>query len=295
MNYEGLRIFLAVARTLHFGRASRECNLSPSALSRAVRRLEEEVGSALFIRDNRRVELTPAGRQVRRWAREALEEWEAVKRSLASGRGALSGELRLYSSVAASYTVLSDLFRGFREAHPGVHIRLQTGDPAGAIERVQSGAADITVAARPGSLPRNLVFKPIAVTPLEFVAPTVSSEAATLTARSPIPWQRVPMVLSETGLSRKRADSWFRDAGIRPNVYAEVSGHEAIVSMIRLGCGVGIVPRLVVERFCKKSEVRVLDVEPPLEPYVVGLCASRRRLEAPVVRAFWDTAPEGKA
>jgi LysR family positive regulator for ilvC len=82
---------------------------------------------------------------------------------------------------------------------------------------------------------------------------------------------------------------------VKPRVYAEVSGHEAVISMVRLGCGVGIVPRIVLDRFAQKGEVRVLDVSPPLEPYVVGLCAHERRLAAPVVKAFWDLAAGGAA
>jgi LysR family positive regulator for ilvC len=98
------------------------------------------------------------------------------------------------------------------------------------------------------------------------------------------------MVLAESGLSRRRADGWFRQKRVRPKIYAEVSGHEAVVAMVRLGCGVGIVPRIVLERFSQKGEVRVIEVERPLEPYVVGLCAHRRRLESPVVKAFWEAA-----
>ncbi len=294
MDHNSLRAFLSLSKTLHFARASRECFMSPSALSRTIRRLEEEIGQRLFIRDNRSVELTPAGVEVRRYAVEALEGWESLQGSLARGGDAVSGEIVLYSSVAASYTVLSDLFRDFRRKHPGVHIRLRTGDPAEAIGQVQTGAADVTVAARPPSLPKNLVFKTVTVTPLVFIAPAVSSEAESLTRRRPIPWPRVPMVISQAGLSRKRADKWFRAGGIRPRVYAEVSGHEAIVSMVRLGCGVGIVPRIVLERFSQEGEVRVLDVQPPLEPYIVGLCAQARRLDSPVVRAFWDIVEQGK-
>jgi LysR family positive regulator for ilvC len=98
------------------------------------------------------------------------------------------------------------------------------------------------------------------------------------------------MILTETGLSRKRADAWFRALGLKPSVYAEVSGHEAVISMVRLGCGVGIVPRIVVDRFAHEGEIRILPVKPPLEPYEVGLCAPKRRLDSPVVRAFWEMA-----
>ena len=58
MDQHDLRAFLAVSSNLHFGRAGREVNLSPSALSRTIRRLEEEVGERLFVRDTRAVELT---------------------------------------------------------------------------------------------------------------------------------------------------------------------------------------------------------------------------------------------
>ena len=61
MDYHDLRLFLHLSRTLHFTRTSRECSISLSALSRTVQRLEGEVGHALFVRDRRSVELTPAG------------------------------------------------------------------------------------------------------------------------------------------------------------------------------------------------------------------------------------------
>ena len=288
MDYESLRVFLRAADTLHFGRASRQSNLSPSALSRIILRLEEEVGQRLFIRDNRRVELTAAGTVFRTYARDVLEGWERLKGELESGGKALSGELRLYSSVAASYTVIADLLGKSRLLYPGIHIRLQTGDPALSMDMVRDGEADITVAARPDALPRNFVFKTVAETPLIFIAPVMESEASALVSKKPIPWNRVPMVLSESGLSRSRIDAWFRKAGVKPNVYAEVSGHEAVVSMVRLGFGVGIAPKIVVERFAQRAEVRMIPVDPALPPYIVGLCAHKRRLESPVVSAFWN-------
>lgn len=291
MDQHDLGAFLALASSLHFGRAGREVNLSPSALSRTIRRLEDEVGERLFVRDTRAVALTDAGRALREYAREQREGWERLRASIAGPRGGLRGELSVYCSVAASYTVLGGLIAEFRRRHPGVHLRIETGDPARALDRVQEGHADVAVAARPSSLARGLAFRAIAVSPLLFVAPTISCDAARLTAKAPVDWARVPMVLTAVGLSRRRADAWFRARRIRPSVYAEVSGHEAVVSLVRLGCGAGVVPQLVLDRFSLKGEARVLDVAPPLEPYVVGLCVHRRRLAAPPVQAFWDCAP----
>jgi LysR family positive regulator for ilvC len=292
VNIEALRVFISMTKTLHFGRTGQECNLSPSAVSRTIGRLEEEAGRRLFTRDNRNVALTPEGAAFRAYAIDAVEAWERIKGSLAEGGGGLSGQISLYSSVAASYTVLSELFPPFRQRHPKVHVRLQTGDAARAVDLVARGEADIAVAAKPAALPKNLRFATAIVTPLVFIAPAVESEAAALTSRARIPWGQVPMVLTATGLSRVRAEAWFRAAGAKPSVYAEVSGHEAVISMVRLGCGAGIVPRIVLDRFAKEGEVRIVPVDRPLEPYVVGLCAQARRLESPVVRAFWEIAEE---
>jgi LysR family positive regulator for ilvC len=101
-------------------------------------------------------------------------------------------------------------------------------------------------------------------------------------------WDQVPLILAEQALSRKRTEAWFREKGLKPNIYAEVGGHEAILSMVRLGCGIGVLPRLVIENSLFKDEVQVIKTKPGLKPYEVGLCVHRRRMTSQVVRAFWD-------
>ena len=77
--YDSLRQFVELARTLHFGRAARACHVSPSALSRGVQRLEAEVGEALFEREHHKVTLTPAGEAFRRHAVGVLEDWAQLR------------------------------------------------------------------------------------------------------------------------------------------------------------------------------------------------------------------------
>ena len=129
------------------------------------------------------------------------------------------------------------------------------------------------------------------LTPLVFIAPRVKCDVRTMTDGATIPWQDVPMILAEQGLSRRRVDEWFRERGHRAKVYAEVAGHEAILSMVRLGCGAGVVPLLVLDHSSIREEIRILPIEAELDPYEVGLCAHKRKLESPLVRAFWNTAP----
>lgn len=288
MDLHELRLFLHLSGTLHFGKTSQACFISPSALSRAIQRLEEEVGHPLFIRDNRSVELSDVGRRFRGFAQETVDNWEHLQDSLVVENRDLRGEILLFGSVTAAYGVLSDLFSRFRTKYPKVHIRLETGDAANAIEKVQDGSADITVAARPDHLPRKLRFKMVTSTPLVFIGPVVQCEVTARITNGGIDWASIPMILAEQALSRRRAEAWFREKGLRPNIYAEVAGHEAILSMVRLGCGVGVVPRLVIENSLFRKEVRIIETEPVMEPYTVGLCVHERRLASPVVRAIWE-------
>jgi len=288
MDFYELRLFKHLAGTLHFAKTSRACNISPSALSRTIVRLEEEVGSKLFYRDNRSVELTDTGKMFHHFAQESLDNWAQFCDSARSQEQELQGEISIYCSVTATYSVLSELFARFRQLYPKVHIKLQTGAADRAIGMVTEGAVDITVAARPDKLAENLFFKMITTTDLVFIAPIIHCETADIVKSGKPDWRRLPMVLSEQGLSRQRVDSWFREKGLKPNIYAEVSGHEAILAMVRLGCGIGVVPRLVLEKSGFAAEIIVLDVTPKLQPYTVGLCLPAKRLASPLVRAFWE-------
>ena len=294
MDFHELKLFKHLAGTLHFAKTSRACNISPSALSRTIVRLEEEVGSKLFYRDNRSVDLTDSGKMFLSFVQESLDNWAQFCDSARSREQTLQGELSIYCSVTASYSVLSELFARFRQLYPKVHIKLQTGAAAQAIGMITDGTVDITVAARPDKLAKNLCFKTITTTDLVFIAPIVHCETADMVKSGNLDWGQLPMVLSEQGLSRQRVDSWFREKGLKPDIYAEVSGHEAILAMVRLGCGIGVVPRLVLEKSSFEAEVAVLDVTPQLQPYTVGLCLSGKRLTSPLVRAFWEIADENK-
>ncbi len=294
MDLYALRLFLNLSKTLHFGKTGQMCHISTSALSRTIQRLEAEVGQKLLLRDNRSVELSDTGRRFREFAQETVDNWEHFVASVAEESKEIRGELLLYGSVTAACCVLADLFSRFRDRYPRVHIRLETGDAAHAIEKIQNGGADITVAARPDDLPRNLHFKTITSTPLIFIGPVVPCDVTKMIGGSRIPWSSVPMILAEQALSRKRAEAWFRSMGVRPRIYAEVAGHEAILSMVRLGCGVGVVPKIVYDNSLFRDEIVVLSVDANLAPYEVGLCVHKRRMSVPAVRAFWNIADDAR-
>jgi LysR family positive regulator for ilvC len=101
--------------------------------------------------------------------------------------------------------------------------------------------------------------------------------------------------MAESGLSRQGVEALFKKKGVHPNIYAYVAGNEAIISMVSLGCGVGVVPRLVLEKSPLKDQVRIMDVKPELSPFSVGVCTAKKNLLNPIVSAFWEIAEQGAA
>lgn len=292
MDIRSLQLFRHLSGTLHFGRTSQACHLTPSALTRAIQRLEEEFGEKLFIRDNRSVSLTPSGELFREYAEDTIGRYNDLKNRI-SADGILRGEISLYSSVTAVYSILPNILAGFRDIYPEVHINLQTGDAAMALNKLESGDVDLTITAMPEQISGQLEFKKITETPLVFIAPYRFPETIIRHKKEKIDWQKTPFVMAEKGLSRKRVDRWFAKKGIHPNIYAKVAGNEAIIAFVSLGCGVGVVPKLVLEKSPLKEQIKILDIKPQLRPFSVGVCTAKKNMLNPIIRAFWDIAEQG--
>jgi LysR family transcriptional regulator, positive regulator for ilvC len=179
----------------------------------------------------------------------------------------------------------------FKKAYPKAHIRLQTGDAGVAVRQVVQGDVDFAVAALPDQLPDTLAFKVLTMVELEVIAPKIPWEFDTENVKK-IPWSQIPMILSQRGLARQRVDTWFKQQKINPNIYALVSGNEAILSMVALGCGIGIVPGLVVDNSSLRNRIRRLQIKSGPAPYPVGICVKKRRLNSRLIQALWDMTPE---
>lgn len=289
MDLDALRLFLHLSRSLHFGRTSRECHVSPSALSRTIQRLEDESGAALLVRDRRSVALTDEGRLLQSFAQETLARLEQVKQRLTRAQDRLQGAVSIFASVTACQSFLPPLLSQFRRQHPDVQIRLETGYAMDALGMLKSGTVDMAVAALPDEVAPTLAARVVVKIPLVFVAPAESSAVSELLGQDEIPWSELPMVLPASGLARDYVDRWFRKKRMAPRIYGEVAGSEAILSLVSLGCGVGIVPRLVADQSPLRSAFTVLDVEPKLQVFQVGVCTEKKKLKSPVVKALWDS------
>jgi LysR family positive regulator for ilvC len=292
-----LDLFLHLAESLHFARSAKALHMSPSALTRAIQRLEQELGQPLFQRSKRRVALTRAGEIFRDHARAQLAGHARLLEALATETAAPTGELRIACTVTACYSVLPRLFARCRDRYPGIHLQLSTSDAARSLEALENDEVDLAVVPEPDRPAAELRFVRLAYTELAVIAPARASASASdadLARRARLGgshWNGLPVILPRRGLDRQRIDAWLEQQGARPEIYAEVDGNEAILALVALGCGCGVVPELVRKDSPLRGRIVGVEVKRPPRGYHVSLCAKARTLSRRTAGALWELAP----
>ncbi len=246
MDFFELDAFLKLSQTLHFAKTAQEVNLSSSALSRLISRLEEETGTALFERNNREVHLTEEGLKFAKFAEKCIGEKEHLLEELAFNDGEVRGVLHVYASVTACYTIMPPFLKKLKEKYPHIQLNIQTGDPAAAVDAVKEGRAELAVAALPEAKLDQFDCISIRQSPLVFAAANPGPYVEVFGSPQDIV-SSVPLILPRTGLARSRFDFWVKSRNVTPVIAAETEGNEAVMALAALGLGIGLVPKIVLD------------------------------------------------
>ena len=293
MNFYELEAFLSLAETLHFGKTASKINASPSALSRIISRLEEEMQANLVDRSNHQVLLTAEGMEFVKFAQEVLQRKKQLEEKISGSKNEIKGTLHVYASVTACYTILPDFITKFTAAYPEIQLSVETGDPAGAISAVKEGRAGLAVGAIPESGLVSMETVRVVRTPLVYAA--AKDGPFTIVEGSPQDIiSSVPLVLPKTGLARSRFDKWTKSRNVQPIIAAETEGNEAILALVQLGLGIGLVPQIVLENGPYKGEFISHKAGTTLGYYDVGFIRrseisgtnSNRRIQEAVERVL---------
>src|SRR4051794_36398883 len=153
MTLQQLQYFLAAADHGSFSRAAAALHLAQPSLSEQVRRLEAELGVALFQRAGRGLTLTEAGRVLRPHAERTLEEAEAARASVVDVRELRGGTASFGTWGTSRYYIGVGLVEAFRLRHPGVRVRIVGQNSAQVVEAVQAGELEAGAARRPAPHP----------------------------------------------------------------------------------------------------------------------------------------------
>jgi LysR family transcriptional regulator, benzoate and cis,cis-muconate-responsive activator of ben and cat genes len=171
-----LRYFVAVAEELNFRRAAERLHMAQPPLSLAIRQLEQELGTKLFSRSTREVNLTDAGRVFLEGARRTLAELERAGRDARRAGSGELGQLRVAYSWSARFETLPVIGRAFRASHPDVALLTEAMWNASMLPALRSGAVDVAIALCPETA-AGFSYEAIRDEPVVAILPTAHPHA----------------------------------------------------------------------------------------------------------------------
>jgi DNA-binding transcriptional LysR family regulator len=267
VDLKGLKCFVAVAEQLHFGEAARRLNMLPSALSRQVRLLEEDLGVRLLVRSTRNVRLTEAGIVLFEEAQTILQRVAEAGQAVREAARGESRVLRIGAIDSAAAGYLPHFLSAFRHAYPEVGTELVESSSARQLQFLLSGRLDIGFVRPPVRIP-GLLFEHLLDETLMVALPTDHP----LAARSQIDIRELaaaPLILPPR---RVRPHSFrfimhmFDAAGTQPQVVQEASEKQTIVSLVAAGIGLALVPEWAAKLQVPGVVFRPIEAASPLAP-----------------------------
>jgi len=290
MEFRTLRAFVEVIRQGGFSQAAKVVFTTQSAVSKAVKQLEEEVGVPLIDRVGHRSSLTAAGEVVYRRALRLLAERDDLAAELADIRGLRSGVLRLGLSPMGSALLFAPLFATYRRRFPGIEIRLVEYGSDRLEEMLRAGEIDLAVSLLP--VAEDFDWRAVRREPLEVLLPRghplAGAGEVTLDAL-----RGDPFILFESGFALNRIIlEACRGRGFEPAVAARSSQMDFIVELAAAGVGVAFLPRLIAEHRQRTGVVRLLLREPAID-WDIALIWRRGAYLSHAARA-WLAVAEGR-
>ncbi|EJM58563.1 LysR family transcriptional regulator [Pseudomonas sp. GM48] len=280
MTLSQLEIFSLVAELHGFTAAANRLGISQSAVSHALKSLEQELGVELLRRHQSRVELSDIGQQLLLRARAMLGLANTLRQEAADAKGMKRGTLRIGSfGPTSSIKLLPLILQQYRAAHPGIEVHIDEGPDRQVLQWLEERRIDIGFVVLPEER-----FDTVALIEDQMVALLPASHPlATYDSLSLDDLCHAPFVLTEAG-SSELVSRLFSAARLTPNIRYRCSQLMSTLDVVARGDGVTVVaegslPHQIDSRCVKK----------PLSPAVsrqVGLAVLDRRQASPATLAF---------
>lgn len=241
MDEKRLAYFVAITEEGSVTAAAARLHLTQPSLSQALRNLERELGTELFHRRGRGLQLSPAGHALLDPARQALRAMAVARGAVDESSRVASGTLEIAALATLTVDPLAEIVGLFRVTHPSVTVAIHEPENAAGVARlVERGSCELGVAHLP--IPQEtLVTIPLSEQELVFIFPPSSSPPDEPLASADM--ADVPLVVSHPGTStRILLEETLAAVGAVPRIAVQVSAREAIVPLVLAGAGAALLP-----------------------------------------------------
>jgi DNA-binding transcriptional LysR family regulator len=285
---DDLEAVVVLAETLHFGRAADRLHVSQPALSKRIKRLEERIGGPLLVRGYRDVRLTEAGRLLAGRGRHLIQESAAtVALTQRAARGE-AGLLRIGFGIATILGLVPDVLLRFRRAYPEVQLSLRDMPTPDQVSALANREIDVGFVRRPVSDDR-LVMRPVLDERLVVALGPRSPWVPKLGLRSVAGEPFIIIARTRSASFYDHALSVCAAAGFAPRIVQEAGELFTVLSLVRAGLGVSLVPRSAA--LMRLPGVRFRELTISKAAWNIALAWHRDSDDAPLVRRFVEMVP----
>jgi DNA-binding transcriptional LysR family regulator len=248
MDLRHLRYFVAVAEERHFTRAAERLGIKQPPLSMQIKQLEKELGTPLFRRLTRGVELTEPGTLLLDEARQILERVERTKANVQNRARGETGHIRVgFVGTIYFHPRVPELIQTYRERYPGVLLSPVHGTTPDMVKAVQAGSVDVAFVRLPLGHNEAITIHPLVDETMRIVLPSYHPQARKRSVSLATVAQE-KLILFPRAIGPGLYDSIIAScqrAGFSPILGEEGIQVSSIVSMVAAGFGISIVPRWI--------------------------------------------------
>lgn len=250
MELSDLHVFRTVVRAGGINKAAEQLHRVQSGVTVRIKKLEESLGAELFVREGKRLQLSPAGQTLLSYADRLLELAEEARDALHGNQ--LRGRLRLGTMESTAAARLPGPLVAFHERYPQVSVELSTADPQTLMAQVLAGELDAA-----------LVAEPVVDGRLETL-PAFEEQLVIVTEHNHPPIKTANDVRRRTLLAfhpgcpyRKRLEDWFTFNEVHPERVVEMSSFHALLGCAVAGMGVALMPRSVLDTYTEQARLSI--------------------------------------
>jgi DNA-binding transcriptional LysR family regulator len=285
MNIETLRIFCDVVQHQSFSRGAKINDISQSAATQSVHRVEQHFGVQLVDRSKRPFVLTPEGQACYEGFREVLDRFDAVEARVRSLRSEISGLVR----VAAIYSVglhdMSRCMQDFMRQYPKAKVRLEYLRPNKVYDAVLGAEVDLGIVSYPAASP-DLGVIPLRAERMVVVCPPGHPLARHKGVRAE-QLEGVDFIGFDRDLSiRKEIDRHMRQRGVSIHVVMEFDNIETIKQAVQIGAGISILPEPTVRDDVQAARLVAVPLVSPELHRPIGVIHGQRKVFTPTAAKF---------
>jgi DNA-binding transcriptional LysR family regulator len=242
MDLQQLKVFREAARAGGFTRASEALHLSQSTISLHIKRMEEELGTPLFLRTKRRVFLNEAGQMLLEYVDRIFQEIKNAEMAMQELNRLERGTIRLGSGATTVTYLLPRILGAYQKRYPQIELVVVTGSSEFLAQALHQQKLDLAVVMEPVAPALAIEILPILREELVFVLST-SHPLAGKDWLSPEDIRGVPFIsfLQGSAMQNQLEQHWNR-IGFRPRIVMEMENIEAIKALVRAGLGTAVLP-----------------------------------------------------